>query len=70
MITVSPFISETTSTLVLPPVAKAEGEPAGPGAPAPRKIISSALASKPVITTFQSFASVIDPSEAKVTSYK
>ena len=66
--TVSPLISEATSTFVVPPVAYAAAESEEPYPP--RRTIVSELASKPVIMTFPSFASVTDPLESKVTSYR
>jgi hypothetical protein len=60
---VSPFISEATSTLVVPPEVK------DAGAPVPLKTRTSLLASKFEIITLPSLAEVTDPLAAKETSY-
>ena len=64
VITVSPLISEATSTFEDPPEVNDDG------APVPLKVITSLAASKPEMITLPSADEETDPLELNVTSYK
>ena len=71
VIKVFPFISDATSTLVVPPELKSTGDPDSPDDPVPRRTITSFEGSKSAIITLPStLVRTDDPSALKVTSYK